>query len=400
MLKYPNMWIKREISEYLLSLAEKRPSILLTGARQTGKTSLIKKLFINADYVALDLPNRAKEASLSGESFLGKFNKEVIIDEIQYAPGLFPYLKVSIDEKRDWMGRYLLTGSQKFSLMENVSESLAGRVSVMELHSLSAKEWENHSQKRLDDDDLINWMYKGGYPEIYERNLDIEEFYASYLTTYLERDVRKIINVKDLADFEKFMKLLALRTGQLLNMNSIASEVGVSSTTIKRWVSILEASNIIILLPPYFKNLGKRLVKTPKIYFLDTGLACYLAGFTNSEELFNSSLLGSFFETHCFGQLYRSFCNKGKRPNIYFYRDQWGREVDFVIPVGEKLKLYECKWSENPDTRIIGFKELETLIGKKNILSKNLEKVKNTFYFLNLLPHFKHFHTPAHSFCM
>ena len=195
-------------------------------------------------------------------------------------------------------------------------------------------------------------------------------FFSNYVSTYIQKDIRQIINVKNLYDFERFMSLLASRVAQLLNYNKMAADVGVSSVTIKSWVNALEASNVLFILKPFYKNLGKRLVKSPKIYFMDSGLLCHLIGFRQMSELKNSSLLGSLFENFVLGHIIRTACNKGKKANLFFYRDQWGHELDFIQPVGEKFHLYECKWSANPNTNLKMFSEIESLVGNKNILSK------------------------------
>jgi predicted AAA+ superfamily ATPase len=369
------MWIQRNISEKLKTLALQRPVLLLSGCRQTGKTALLRHLFPSHGYVSLDLPLTAQEAEESGQRFLEKHPTPLIVDEIQYAPGMFRSLKHAVDQNRDQMGAYLLTGSQKFSLMEGVSDSLAGRVAIVELHSLSLLELEAYSQKKAQGDQLLEWMLMGGYPEVHARGLDPEQFYSSYLATYLERDVRQIIQVRDLRNFDRFIRLAAIRTGQLVSMNSLASDVGVSTNTIKTWLSVLEASNVICLLEPYYQNAGKRLVKTPKLYFLDTGLACFLAGIRTTKDLAQSALLGSLFETLALGQLIRKYSNNLRMPNIYFYRDHYGHEVDFVIPVAEKLKLFECKWSERPDFAkidLMSFGEIERSFGPEKIFSKTI----------------------------
>jgi predicted AAA+ superfamily ATPase len=296
----------------------------------------------------------------------------VIIDEVQYAPGLFRYLKAAIDAGGKQRGAFLLTGSQKFPLMQGVSESLAGRAAVLECHGLSMKEIERWRGEKAEADRLLDWIFLGGYPEIHAEKLSPERFYSDYLATYLERDVRQVLNVRSLRDFDRFLRLTALRTGQLLSINSLASDVGVSPHTIKSWLSVLETSNVIFLLPPFYRNLGKRLVKSPKLYFLDTGLCCFLAGIRSSEDLKRSTLLGHLFETHVLGQMVRWWTNRGATPDIYFFRDHHGHEVDFVVPVGEKLKLFECKWSISPPRRIPGFEYLTSIIGDSHVLSQNL----------------------------
>ncbi|MBI4585080.1 MAG: ATP-binding protein [Planctomycetes bacterium] len=353
-------------------ISRQRPALVLTGCRQAGKTSLLQQVFPGHGYISLDLPSIAEEAEEAGGQFLRKHLPPLIIDEIQHAPKLLRYLKRTIDENRDKTGLYCLTGSQKFPLMEGISESLAGRVAVIECQSLSAKELECWRQSSIEGELLLDLIFKGGYPELHAKGLEPERFFSDYLATYLERDVRQVIQVRSLRDFDRFMRLAAIRSGHLLSANSFASDLGLSPNTVKSWLSVLQASNIIYLLEPYYRNLGKRLVKTPKLYFLDTGLACFLAGIRSQGDLERSALLGALFETHVLGQMVRWHSNRGRRPLLCFYRDHEGHEIDFVIPIGEKLKLFECKWSESPPDVPKGFEEITALVGEKNILSRSV----------------------------
>lgn len=366
------MWIEREIQPVLTAIAAQRPSIIVTGCRQAGKTSLLRHAFPDHHYVSLDLPNQAQEAEESGAQFLERHPAPLIVDEVQYAPRLLRYVKNAIDQQRDRNGMYLLTGSQKFALMQGVTESLAGRVAVIDCHSLSVAELERWSGRTAEGAQLLDWIVCGGYPELHAKALDPQRFYADYLVTYLERDVRQVLQVKSLRDFDRFMRLVAIRTGQLLSYSSFASDLGVSPNTIKSWISVLEASNVVRLLEPYHSNIGKRLVKTPKLYMLDTGLACYLAGIRTANDLRQSALLGAFFETHVMGQIVRWHANRALTPAVYYYRDHHGHEVDFVIAVGEKLKLIECKWSETPPSNLKGFEEVTRQLGEKNVLSRSV----------------------------
>lgn len=365
------MWIERDLTPVIKKALKERPALLLTGARQTGKTSLCRHLFPHFQFVSLDLPRLAEEAEHSGETFLEHYPSPLIVDEIQYAPKLFRYLKKVIDEHRSQKGLFVLTGSQKFALMEKVSESLAGRIAILSLYSLSLYELEAATGKKAEGAQLLTWMFQGGYPEIYSENLDIERFYSDYVATYLERDVRQLLQVKSLRDFNRFMRLAASRTGQLLSLNTFASDIGVSPNTIKSWLSVLEASQIIYLLEPYYENLGKRLVKTPKLYFLDTGLACFLSGFREPEDLRKSPMLGALFETLVLGQIIRHFAREGREERVYFYRDHQGTEVDFIVPSGNQLRLYECKYSEDP-APVKAFQQLRSLFGEERLLSQSI----------------------------
>jgi len=292
------MWISRDIESTLTEVARERPALILTGSRQAGKTSLLQRVFPAYGYVTLDVPRTAELAEESGEQFLRDHLAPLIIDEVQYAPRLLRWLKPAIDGRREETGLYCLTGSQKFSLMQGVTESLAGRVAVLDLHSLSAVELERFSGRTAEGGELLEWIVAGGYPELHARGLPPERFYADYLSTYLERDVRQVLQVRNLRDFDRFLRLAAVRSGQLLSYNAFATDLGVSPNTVKSWLSVLEASNVVCLIEPYYRNLGKRIVKSPKLYFTDTGLACYLAGIRSSRDLRGSGLLGAFFETH------------------------------------------------------------------------------------------------------
>jgi predicted AAA+ superfamily ATPase len=366
------MWIDRDIEQVIAENARQRPALILTGSRQAGKTSLLQRVFSEFNYVSLDVPLLAEQAEESGSQFLRDHPAPLVIDEAQYAPQLFRYLKLAIDGHRDKSGQYCLTGSQKFPLMQGITESLAGRVAVLNCHSLSVWELERWSGQIAEGEQLLQWIFQGGYPELHDKSLDPQRFYADYLSTYLERDVRQVLQIKSLRDFDRFMRLAAIRSGQLLSYSSFASDLGVSPNTVKSWISVLEASNILFMLEPYYRNLGKRLVKTPKLFFLDTGLACFLAGLRSPADLRQSGLMGAFFETHVVGQMVRWYANRGRLAPLYFYRDHYGREVDLVIPVGERLKLFECKWSEMPSRRVKGFDEIIGLIGEENVLSRSI----------------------------
>lgn len=366
------MWIPRELGATLGEAASARPAVVLTGCRQAGKTSLLIKLFPHHEYVSLDVPMVAQEAEHSGGDFLKRHQPPVIIDEVQYAPTLLRHVKADIDRHRDEPGRFLITGSQDFSLMEGVTESLAGRSSVLRLHSLSAREYEAWSGTSLDRSGLVGWMLSGGYPELHSRGLDVERFFGDYLATYLERDVRSILGVRSLREFDRFMRLCAARTGQLVSYSSLATDLGVSPNTVKSWLSVLAASNIVVLLEPYFENLGKRIVKTPKLYFLDTGLCSFLLGARSPEDLVRSPMLGAIFETHVLGQMVRHFANRGRRRDLFFYRDHSGREIDLLIPVAGRFALVECKWAESPSPDQRAFRDFEALVGDERILSRTI----------------------------
>jgi len=366
------MWIKREIESTLRDVAASRPAIVVTGARQTGKTSLLRMAFPEHAYVSLDVPMEADRAEGSGEQFLAQHPPPLIVDEIQHAPGLLRHIKAAIDAHRDLRGQYLITGSQRFELMRGVTESLAGRAAVLVLHSLSALEIGKWSGMPWSRSRLIEAMFLGGYPELWREGLSPERFYADYTATYLERDVRTALKVRSLRDFDRFMRLCAARSGQLVSANALASDLGVSANTVRAWTSVLEASSVIGLIEPFHGNLGKRIVKTPKLYFLDTGLQCYLLGFRKPADLDLSPMLGALFETHVYGQLVRRFANAGRRPDLFFFRDHDGNEVDFLLTSGGKIRALECKWAERPDPRHRGISTLRSLLGPENPMSATL----------------------------
>ncbi|MCU0664443.1 MAG: ATP-binding protein [Myxococcota bacterium] len=343
------MWIKRTISEKILGVSAHFPAVVLTGARQTGKTSLLGRLFPQHAYVALDIPSLAAMAEKEPSAFLDRYPAPVLIDEVQYAPGLFRHLKSAIDGARHEMGRYILTGSQKFPLMKEVAESLAGRCAILELETLSAREIAAADASVSGTNALAALIVRGGFPEMWrDQDIPTDVYFSSYLATYLERDVRQIVNVASLRDFERCVRACAARSGQILNKSELAREVGVSLTAITSWLNVLEASNQISFLEPWFSNLGKRLVKSPKLYFSDTGLLCYLLGIT-PQTLATSPFVGAIFETFVFSEL-RKAARLSPRPvSLWFYRDKQQLEVDFLVLGGGQGQLVECKWTEHPD---------------------------------------------------
>jgi predicted AAA+ superfamily ATPase len=344
------MWIERNIQNQVIELSGKFPALVLTGARQTGKTSLLRRIFPQYSYVSLDLADAAELAEKSPEEFLSRFPPPVVIDEVQYAPGLFRNLKIAIDKDRHGMGRFILTGSQSFASMKEISESLAGRCVVMQLESLCANEIAAGCELKPDYPFLLQLLSRGTFPELWrDRDIPHESFYQSYLLTYLERDLRQIINVSRLRDFERFLRCCAVRTGQLLNQAELARDVGISPMTAAAWISALQAGNILVLLEPYFADLGKRLIKSPKLYFSETGLLCFLLGL-NGEGLERTPLVGQIWENFIFAELRRHLHLASPAGRIYFYRDQQAREVDFVIEQCGSLSLLEAKWSERVDS--------------------------------------------------
>jgi uncharacterized protein len=341
------MYYKREIIEKVRRLAKHFPAVVVTGARQTGKTTLLRQLFADHTYVSLDLPRNSQLAEEDPESFLRQYKRPILIDEVQYAPTLFKHLKVAIDQDRDAHGQFILTGSQKFTLMKNVSDSLAGRCGLTELETLSVSELGPTFSELLDSKGASFAVGRGFYPQLWkDLELLTSDFYSSYTATYLERDVRQLLNVVSLRDFERFMRACALRSGQLLNKSEIAREVGITAVTANEWLSILHASNQILLLEPYFGNVGKRLIKSPKLYFSDPGLLIFLLGL-DSKSIEQNYLLGAIWETFIFGELRKHLPLIFPTASVWFYRDKQ-REIDFLIEYGGVQHLLECKWSEIP----------------------------------------------------
>lgn len=345
------MYFQREISGRIESLSRQFPALVLTGARQTGKTTLLRSLFPGHHYVSLDLPSAAELAERDPESFLAQHPPPLLVDEVQYAPGLFRHLKIAIDADRHSMGRFILTGSQKFNLMKAVSDSLAGRCAIVELETLSFEEISQHLPYPKNVNDLVGAIVRGGFPDLWrDPGIDANAYYRAYLSTYLERDVRQILNVVSLRDFERFLRACAARSAQLLDKAALARDVGVSSKAANDWLSVLEASNQVQLLEPYFENLGKRLIKSPKLYLSDTGLLCFLLSL-DERSLPQSPYLGTVWEAAVYAQLRKQRDRAGDRSTLWFYRDAQQREVDFVMALGNERHLMEAKWTENPSTR-------------------------------------------------
>jgi hypothetical protein len=338
------MWFDREISPYLRRAVESRPAVVLTGSRQTGKTSLLRRLFPQFHFIPLDLPSDSELARHDPAAFLKAHPPPVVIDEVQYAAGIFRHIKAVVDQDRSRSGLFLLTGSQRYGLMHEVSESLAGRVEILELEPLSFHEI---SQARRPPK-IESVVYRGGYPELYQTpSLDSFSFYRSYIAAYLERDVRNIVNVGSLRDFERLLRLCALRSGQLLNKSDLARDVGISPSTAGAWISALQASGQIFLLEPWFSNKSKSVYKSPKLYLADTGLMCALLNISSLEEMMRSPLVGAIWETFVFAELRKREVARTGRWDIHFWGDR-RREVDFIIDRGGRMEFYEAKWTQHP----------------------------------------------------
>jgi uncharacterized protein len=336
--------IERALQETLEQDAKAFRIVTILGPRQAGKTTLARMTFKDRRYVSLEEPEKRELATCDPKTFLRRFHPPVIIDEVQRVPDLLSYIQVEVDERPDDKGQFILTGSHQPLLRETIAQSLAGRTSILALYPLSFREILRHGRP-FQADTASHWIYRGFMPEIYRADLNPTRFYQAYAQTYVERDVRQLIQVKEQLVFERFLKLLAGRIGQLLNLDSLASDVGVSAGTIRNWISVLEASFIVFRLPPYFRNLGKRLVKTPKIYFTEIGLAAYLLGIESPEQVDRDPLYGNLFENMVMMELVKFRLSQGKNPELYFYRDSHSTEIDVVAEVSRSPVPIEIKSS-------------------------------------------------------
>ena len=331
--------IERILKQKLLEMTNKYPIVTLTGPRQSGKSTLLKTSFPDYKYVSLEDPDMRLFATDDPKGFLATYPDKTIIDEVQHVPSLFSYIQTYTDnENRE--GMYLLAGSHNFLLMENVNQSLAGRTAILKLLPFSHREMKEGGilPKNVDEE-----IFKGAYPRIYDKNIEPDDYYPFYIQTYVERDVRLMRNIGDLSKFIRFLKLCAGRIGQLLNLSSLANECGISVTAATAWISILEASYICYLLRPDFNNYAKRLVKTPKLYFYDTGLACSLLEIQNAEQISTHFLRGGLFENLVINEFIKEAYNKGVEPNLTFWRDSTGNEIDLLRTEGGKQYAYEIK---------------------------------------------------------
>lgn len=355
-------YISRSLEPVLQKAIREFPAAALVGPRQSGKTTLLKRLFEGKiPLVSLEPPDVRLAALNDPRGFLNLHPPPVIFDEIQYAPELLPYLKEKIDSQRNRVGQYILTGSQNLLLMQQVTESLAGRAAVLKLLPLSRWEvdgqagrslpWEKQaaSLESRTRPELWGQILRGFYPEIVKRpERDFRLWYASYVQTYLERDVRNLRNIGDLTQFQTFLRALAARSAQILNVSDLARDVGVSVNTARDWISLLEASFQVFLLRPYYANIGKRLVKAPKVYFTDTGLLCYLVGLRDVEHAMSGPMGGAIFENLVAADMLKIFLHRGEEPAMYYWRTSHGSEVDLVIETQSGLVPLEIKQTETP----------------------------------------------------
>ncbi|MCL2444226.1 MAG: ATP-binding protein [Treponema sp.] len=381
------MYIHRHIEPVVARIAKRKPVIVLKGARQVGKSTMLKEIYKKIRYITLNRP-LVRESAKNNPSLFFEVNKPpVIVDEIQKAAELFDYIKDIVDEKKT-AGSFYLTGSQSMTLMKNVSESLAGRSGVIKLLGLSMREIMGHSVREpflpsldrikniektgisFNYEKIVSCIHKGFFPELYEieSNLyDISDYYSSYFQTYIQKDIKDILNIKDESAFIKFVKAAASLSGEMLNITTIAEACGKDVKTISSWLSVLESSGLVYLLEPYHNNFNKRLIKAPKLYFLDTGLACWLLGWNTPEQLINGAMWGHLFETFVFGEILKSYYNDGIiKPPLYYYRDKDKNEIDLLILDGDTLHPIEIKTSSDPTKSMISaFRCLKNIPGKK-----------------------------------
>ena len=346
-------YIKRDIETVLNKALTEAPVVAITGPRQTGKSTLLKETLAEYSYITLDDPLLRQQAIEDPVLLLDSFPSKLIIDEFQYAPSLLPYIKMRVDNNRSEKGAYVLTGSQQFIATKGLSESLAGRIILLELGAFGLEEWQRTTAADAQTS-FTRACLRGSFPELAtDSSVDTQRWYAGYLQTYLERDIRTLYDIGNLRDFERTLQLLAARCSQSLNYSIIARDLGISVNTIKRWVSILEACRLVYLLPPYHKNIGSRIVKSPKVYFLDTGLACYLTGLKSEEHLLKGPMAGALFENYCIQEAVKTAFSIGKQPRFSYLRTQNGFEIDFIAE-GMDGALYpsEFKLSKTPKIKM------------------------------------------------
>ena len=367
------MYIKRHIEPVVSRIAKRKPVLVLTGARQVGKTTMLREVYHGINYVALNRPLVRESARENPSLFFDIHKPPIVVDEIQKAAELFDYIKDIVDEDKR-KGQFYLTGSQSLKLMKNVSDSLAGRAGVIKLMGLSMRELAGvpyrtpfvptaqhmdaiGAKVAVDFDSMISLIHKGSFPELHETKSDLHDwadFHSSYLQTYIEKDIKDVLQIKDESAFIKFVKSAASLTGEMVNLTTMAGICGKDVKTVRSWLSVLESSGLVYLLEPYYNNFNKRLIKTPKLYFLDTGLACWLLGWNTPEQLINGAMWGHIFESFVFAEILKSYYNDGiVKPPLYYYRDADKNEIDLLIEEGDTLHPVEIKTSSDPTKSMV-----------------------------------------------
>lgn len=381
------MYYHRHIEPVIERISKRKPVLVLTGARQVGKSTMLKEVYHDLNYITLNRP-LVRESARENPSLFFEANKPpIIVDEIQKAAELFDYIKDIVDENKI-KGQFYLTGSQSMKLMNNVSDSLAGRAGVIKLLGLSMRELSVISYREpflpvpeafekmekettgFDYTRIVSCIHKGFFPELYETESDLHDwsdYYSSYFQTYIEKDIKDVLNIQDESAFIKFVKATASLTGEMLNLTTIAEICGKDVKTVKAWLSVLESSGLIYLLEPYYNNFNKRLIKTPKMYFLDTGLACWLLGWNTPQQLTNGAMWGHIFESFVFSEILKSYYNDGiVKPPLYYYRDTDKNEIDLLIEKGDYLYPIEIKTTSDPTRSMVtAFRCLNDIPGKK-----------------------------------
>lgn len=391
--------IKREITAELREASSEYPVVTIFGPRQSGKTTLVRSHFPEKKYFSLEDPDTRMIAQNDPRGFLGEILNGAVLDEIHRAPELLSYLQGIVDSSPK-KGLFIVTGSHQPILHNTVSQTLAGRTAILTLLPFSLNELKSYKYQR----NPFEFIVKGSFPRLHHEKLKTERFFNSYLQTYIERDVRQLINLKDLRRFQNFLTLLAGRIGQLVNYTSLSNDIGVSSTTIKDWISVLIASFVLFELPPYHENISKRLLKSPKLYFTDTGLASFLLGMRNAEQVSRDPLRGGLFENMVILDILKQKLNAGEKPDIFFYRDTHGNEVDLIVREGTRLVPIEIKSSSTfNDDFVKGILNFKRIVGEKSdpgivfyngdrrflfhdiIVTNPLKESRFSFYYKNLL---------------
>jgi len=381
------MYYHRHIEPVVERIAKRKPVLVLTGARQVGKSTMLKEVFRDINYVTLNRP-LVRESAKENPSLFFEANKPpVVVDEIQKAAELFDYIKDIVDENK-LKGQFYLTGSQSMKLMKNISDSLAGRAGVIKMLGLSIRELAGIAYRHpflpvperfteiekanigFDYAKIVSCIHKGFFPELYETESDLHDwsdYYSSYFQTYIEKDIKDVLNIQDESAFIKFVKAVASLTGEMLNLTTIAEICGKDVKTVKSWLSVLESSGLVYLLEPYYNNFNKRMIKTPKLYFLDTGLACWLLGWNTPEQLVNGAMWGHIFESFVFTEILKSYFNDGiVKPPLYYYRDTDKNEIDLLVEDGDTLHPIEIKTTSDPSKFMVGaFRCLDSIPDKK-----------------------------------